>query len=197
MYMTVKQAAEKWWISERRVRILCAEGKVSGATREGRSWMIPTDARKPEDGRFKATESILTAIDRKFRADEILYVGLQGIHDYQDKFLKYAGVDFKVQTEEFVSDDEIRVFMNRFDHILVHLDIDVLDAALFHSTYFANKDLVGDGSGSGKMTIEKLTAILKNITNNSDVVGLTIAEHLRFEEYRLHNMFSGISLFTD
>lgn len=67
MYMTVKQAAEKWGISDRRVRILCAEGKVSGVTREGRSWMIPADARKPEDGRFKATESVLTAIDRKKR----------------------------------------------------------------------------------------------------------------------------------
>ena len=33
MYMTVKQAAEKWGISDRRVRILCAEGKISGATR--------------------------------------------------------------------------------------------------------------------------------------------------------------------
>ena len=55
MYMTVKQAAEKWGISDRRVRILCAEGKVSGVTREGRSWMIPADAGKPEDGRFKAT----------------------------------------------------------------------------------------------------------------------------------------------
>ncbi|MCI8672520.1 MAG: helix-turn-helix domain-containing protein, partial [Lachnospiraceae bacterium] len=41
MYMTVKQAAEKWEISDRRVRILCAEGKVSGAIREGRRWMIP------------------------------------------------------------------------------------------------------------------------------------------------------------
>ncbi len=65
MYMTVKQAAEKWGISDRRVRILCAEGKVSGVTREGRSWMIPADARKPEDGRFKTTESLLTAIERK------------------------------------------------------------------------------------------------------------------------------------
>ena len=61
MYITVKQAAEKWGISDRRVRILCAEGKVSGVIREGRSWMIPADARKPEDGRFKATESLLTA----------------------------------------------------------------------------------------------------------------------------------------
>ncbi len=67
MYMTVKQAAEKWGISDRRVRILCAEGKVSGVTREGRSWMIPADAGKPADGRFKATESLLAAIDRKKR----------------------------------------------------------------------------------------------------------------------------------
>ncbi len=65
MYITVKQAAEKWGISDRRVRILCSEGKISGATREGRSWMIPSNAKKPEDGRFKAAESLLTAIDRK------------------------------------------------------------------------------------------------------------------------------------
>ena len=135
--------------------------------------------------------------NRKFNAEEILYVGLQGLHDYQERFLKERNVDFKIQTERFVSDDEIQAFMNRFDHILVHLDIDVLDAALFHSTYFANKDLVGDGSGSGKMTIEKLASVLKCITDNSDVVGLTIAEYLPFDEHRLHNMFSEISMFTD
>ena len=135
--------------------------------------------------------------NKKFRADEILYVGLQGLHDYQEKFLKDMGVDFKIQTDEFVSDDEIRAFMNRFDHILVHLDIDVLDASLFHSTYFANKDLVGDGSGSGRMTIEKLADVLKNITDGSDVVGLTIAEYLPFDEHKLHKMFSEINIFTE
>ena len=67
MYMTVKQAAEKWEISDRRVRILCAEGKILGVIREGRRWMIPANARKPADGRFKAMESLLTAIDRKKR----------------------------------------------------------------------------------------------------------------------------------
>ena len=133
----------------------------------------------------------------KFKADEILYVGLQGLHDYQRRFLEDMSVEFKIQTEEFVSNDEIRAFMNRFEHILVHLDIDVLDAGLFHSTYFANKDLVGDGSGSGKMTIEKLTDVLKCITADSDVVGLTIAEYLPFDEHKLHNMFSGIKLFTE
>ena len=29
--------------------------------------MIPSDAKKPQDGRFKATESLLAAIDRKKR----------------------------------------------------------------------------------------------------------------------------------
>lgn len=37
MYITVKQAAEKRGISDRRVRILCSEGKISGVAREGRS----------------------------------------------------------------------------------------------------------------------------------------------------------------
>ena len=65
--MTVKQAAKKWGISDRRVRLLCAEGKIFGVIHEGRRWMIPADAKKPEDGRFKAAESLLTAIDRKKR----------------------------------------------------------------------------------------------------------------------------------
>lgn len=68
MYMTVKQAAGKWGISDRRVRILCSEGKIPGVTREGRSWLIPVDARKPEDGRFKTAESLLKIIDRKKKA---------------------------------------------------------------------------------------------------------------------------------
>ena len=133
----------------------------------------------------------------KFRADEILYIGLQELHEYQEVFLKEQKVAYQVQKEGFVSKEEIRHFMNRFDHILVHLDIDVLDASLFHSTYFANKELVGDGSGSGKMTMEELKGILECIAGGSDVVGFTIAEYLPFDEYRLHQMFSGIKLFTD
>lgn len=65
MFMTVKQTAEKWGISDRRVRILCAAGKIPGAFQEGRGWKIPTDAVKPADGRFKSSESLLKIIDRK------------------------------------------------------------------------------------------------------------------------------------
>ena len=65
MYITVKEAAAKWGISDRRIRVLCSEGKIPGAFREGRGWKIPIDAEKPADGRFKSKESILSQIDRK------------------------------------------------------------------------------------------------------------------------------------
>lgn len=65
MYMTVKQASEKWGISDRRTRVLCSEGKIPGAYQEGRGWKIPVDAKKPADGRYKSKESLLAQIDRK------------------------------------------------------------------------------------------------------------------------------------
>lgn len=133
----------------------------------------------------------------KFKPDEILYVGLQPLHDYQERFLNRVGVNYKVQDEAFVADEEIRTFMSRFEHIMVHFDIDALDEHFFHSTYFANQELVGDGSGGGRMTIDKMSKVLQIITEESNVVGFTIAEYLPFDEYRLHKMFSGISLFTD
>ncbi|MBO5605242.1 MAG: Fic family protein [Acidaminococcaceae bacterium] len=65
MYMAVKEAAAKWNISDRRIRVLCSEGKIPGAYQEGRGWKIPIDAEKPADGRFKSKESVLAQIERK------------------------------------------------------------------------------------------------------------------------------------
>lgn len=64
MFITVKDAAGKWGISDRRIRTLCSEGKITGAYQEGRGWKIPIDAVKPADGRYKTTESLLDMLDR-------------------------------------------------------------------------------------------------------------------------------------
>lgn len=50
-YKSVAQIAEQWGISDRRVRILCQQGKIDGVIRKGRTWLIPADAEKPIDGR--------------------------------------------------------------------------------------------------------------------------------------------------
>ena len=132
-----------------------------------------------------------------FGAKDLLYVGLQGLHDYQQKFLDDAGVDYSVQTEAFVSDEVILDFLSRHPRVFVHLDIDVLDPAFFHDTYFANPALVGDGSGGGRMTIEELGRILRLVAEKSDTPAFTIAEYLPFEAERLAKMFEALPLFTE
>ena len=89
------------------------------------------------------------------------------------------------------------IIVKRFSRILVHLDVDVLDEHFFHSTYFANPQLVGDGAGGGRMTMEKLSEILRLVANESNIAGFTIAEYLPFDEHRLHKMLANIKLFTE
>ena len=50
-YIKVSQAAEKWGLSARRVRILCSEGRIEGAIKNGKLYMIPENATKPMDAR--------------------------------------------------------------------------------------------------------------------------------------------------
>lgn len=50
-YISIAEAAEKWGITRRRVQVLCAQGRISGLTKFGKSWAIPKDAEKPSDAR--------------------------------------------------------------------------------------------------------------------------------------------------
>lgn len=50
-YLSIKQTAEKWGITVRRVQSLCSEGRIPGASKIGSYWAIPADAKKPEDAR--------------------------------------------------------------------------------------------------------------------------------------------------
>ena len=52
-WITAQEAAEIWGISDRRVQILCAKGRVDGAIRLKRGWLIPKGTQKPADGRAK------------------------------------------------------------------------------------------------------------------------------------------------
>lgn len=50
-YISVKDAAQKWGLSDRRVQVLCSQKRIEGAFRLGNAWAIPADARKPDDQR--------------------------------------------------------------------------------------------------------------------------------------------------
>ncbi len=65
-YIKVSEAAAKWGLSARRVRVLCSGGRIGGVVRKGNLYMIPSDALRPADGRTtRTTESSLRPLLQK------------------------------------------------------------------------------------------------------------------------------------
>lgn len=57
-FMTIREAAEKWNLSVRRVQIMCNDGNIDGAVKFGGVWAIPIEAKKPVDKRIKSGKYI-------------------------------------------------------------------------------------------------------------------------------------------
>lgn len=56
-YMTVQEAAKLWGLSERRVQKLCECNRINNVVRLSRVWLIPKNAKKPADGRYKTSKN--------------------------------------------------------------------------------------------------------------------------------------------
>ncbi|MDR1917617.1 MAG: Fic family protein, partial [Christensenellaceae bacterium] len=52
-FITTKLTGERWGMSARRIRLLCEENRIAGAIRSGKSWLIPFDAKRPTDERYR------------------------------------------------------------------------------------------------------------------------------------------------
>lgn len=72
-YISIKEASKKMHISDRRIRVLCSEGRIEGAVKVGRNWSVPEDAAKPLDAREK---------------DKKKYLGLEYNYSYIDSLKK-------------------------------------------------------------------------------------------------------------
>lgn len=52
-YLTTTEMAKIWNLSSRRIGVLCTNGRVHGAIKKGKMWLLPADAKKPVDARYK------------------------------------------------------------------------------------------------------------------------------------------------
>lgn len=55
-FITIKEIAERWDVTPRRVQKMCADGRIPGAKKFGRDWAIPAEAEKPADARVTTGE---------------------------------------------------------------------------------------------------------------------------------------------
>lgn len=95
--MTVKEAAKQWGITGRRVTVLCKEGRIEGAHKKGRSWMIPIDSEKPSDNRIK------TGAYKKSKIPSELPLPV-GISDYRLASSEYYYVDKTMMIKDFLDE---------------------------------------------------------------------------------------------
>ena len=79
--MQIREASEKWNISERRIRQLIQDGRIEGAEKIGTTWNIPDDTNKPIDKRVK---------------DEIEFK-----IDLPEDYFKDYGNTFKIKDSEY------------------------------------------------------------------------------------------------
>lgn len=82
-YISVEEAAKIWQISERSVRNYCSMGRVEGALLEGKTWKIPSAAKKPE---------------RKVRHSTVEETLLNCLRREKDSSIK-GGIYHKIQIE--------------------------------------------------------------------------------------------------
>ena len=55
-YMTTKEAAKKWGISQRQVQVHCKKERISGVVSAGKAYLIPEDAARPVYGFFNEVQ---------------------------------------------------------------------------------------------------------------------------------------------
>lgn len=186
-YMTVKEAAERWGLSERRVTTLCREERIYGSKKEGRSWMIPEMAEKPSDNRVKSGNYVQKP-EEKFSLPI-------GVSDYRIASTKYYYVDKTMLIKEFLDERPMVSLFTRPRRFGKTLNMDML-RVFFEKTeedtsvYFRDKKIWACGeyyqAYQGKYPVIFLTFKDVKCTNwedtKKDLSNIIQAEYKRHQK---------------
>ena len=150
-YITAREAAERWNISQRRVSILCAENRIPNVAMLGNMWIIPRDAEKPADARKeKQTKTIekvhpfVKWVGGKGQLLEVLKNNLPdeteiNITKYAEPFVGGGAFLFELlgdyHFEEIYINDNNKELMNVYNTIKNDCDILILELKEMESQY--------------------------------------------------------------
>ena len=127
----------------------------------------------------------------------IMYAGVDDMMDYEWETVKRLGLRRAGSAE--LADDSAPVAQwirdNGIRHVAIHLDLDVLDPRRFRSLLFNNPDVDKQfDSINGTMSPGQLTRIITDVSGLADVVGLTFAEHMPWDDINLMNMMEQLPI---
>ena len=186
--ISVKEAARRWNLTERRVSGLCKNGSIPGAIKNGRSWEIPEIAEKPADSRIKTG----IYVQPKNRPKHLpLPVG---VSDYRLASTEYYYIDKTMMLKDFIDERPMVTLFTRPRRFGKTLNMDMI-RTFFEKTdedtskYFTNKKIWAQGenyrSFQGKYPVIFIS--LKDVKHNSwkntsESIGSIVSQ-----EYRRHS----------
>lgn len=133
--ITCRQAATAWGISERRVAILCKEGRIPGAKKDGRCWFLPANAERPKDNRIKKAYPQQTKLPLPI-----------GISDFRKASSEYYYVDKTLMIRDLLDERPLVSLFTRPRRFGKTLNMDML-RVFFEKTdddtsvYFQDKNI--------------------------------------------------------
>ena len=166
--ISVKEAAMRWELAERTVRGLCIGGKIPGAVKNGRSWLIPAGAEKPVDNRIKTGAYVRAKSRPKHLPLPV------GVSDYRLASTEYYYIDKTMMLKDFIDERPMVTLFTRPRRSGKTLNMDML-RTFFEKTnedtskYFKDKKIWEQGeyyrSFQGKYPVIFIT--LKDVKHNS------------------------------
>lgn len=147
----------------------------------------------------RGEEAFTAEVPRKLDARQVMIAGMQGWSPDEDPILKDLGV--RHIPPAAIADSSRPVLdwiaAEGLTHLAVHFDLDVLDPAHFSSLLFNRPGMsegAFDGIEQGRMQLEQVVRLLKDVDAAVDMVGLTIAEHLPWDMLRLKNSLAELPI---
>jgi len=99
--ITINEASQLWGIAPTRIAKLCREGRIEGARKEKKAWLIPADAQRPADGRIKSGAYIKK--NTKESKAPLLPLPV-GISDYRKASSEYYYIDKTLMIRDFLDE---------------------------------------------------------------------------------------------
>lgn len=175
MYISVKEAAEKWRLSERAVRKYCAENRIAGAVLQGKTWQIPADVQKPErKSRTVKPNTLLRLLqlEKKAKIGGSVYHMLQIEMTYNSNHMEGSKLTYE-QTRFIFETKTIGL-----NDVVVSVD-DIIET----TNHFRATDYIINNAKT-KLTesyIKQLHFLLKNNTSDGDKAWFGVGEYKRLQ----------------
>ena len=189
-YLSVKEIAKKWDVSERSVRNYCAQGRVNGAFLTGKTWNIPENVEKPERSN-KKKEQPITLLDILQEQKASKYSG--GIYHKTQIDLTYNSNH--IEGNRLTHDQTRYIFET--NTIGVEKDVLNVDDVIETANHFRCIDMIIDNAKKSltEKFIKELHLVLKSGTSDSRKDWFAVGDYKKIpnevggmEEYLKYNI---------